>query len=78
MLPPMSLNPAKSVWHTEGICLSGPRHWNREIRRDPGGIFRNERHGPGFRSHLHEQTPTPLVSYFFGIFHPGPVAPSGP
>src|SRR5438045_9792366 len=28
MLPPMSLNPAKSVWHTEGICLPGPRLWN--------------------------------------------------
>jgi hypothetical protein len=36
MLPPMSLSPAKSVWHTEGICLPGPRLWNREIRRDPG------------------------------------------
>jgi hypothetical protein len=31
----------------------------RTPKREPGGIFRNERHGPGFRSHPHAYAPEP-------------------
>jgi hypothetical protein len=43
----------------------------RTPKRDPGGIFRNERHGPSHLSPHRVRTPLGFL-FFLGIFHPAP------
>ena len=48
-------------------------------KTDPPGVLSAARRGGGLQEpSLCTNTPTPLVSYFFGNFSSGPTAPSGP